>query len=107
VKPYGRVGISNSGGGGDRQALGEAGGSSAALSWVEEARLMFRLDLSAITVSDGHAVRIRPVTRDGDIATVIERWNGSAWVTGSDVVEWANGRPATAEELAALGIPRQ
>lgn len=50
-------------------------------------------------------MRIRPVGPDGDIATVVEGWNGSAWVTGPDVVDWANGRPATAEELAALGIP--
>jgi hypothetical protein len=66
---------------------------------------MFRLGLSTITLSDGYAVRIRPVAPDGDIATVVERWNGSAWVTGPDVVDWANGRPATAAELAALGIP--
>jgi hypothetical protein len=66
---------------------------------------MFRLELSAITLSEGYAVRIRPVTAGGDIRTVVERWNGSAWVTGSDVVEWANGRRATVQELAALGIP--
>jgi hypothetical protein len=66
---------------------------------------MFRLDLSIITLSNGSAVRIRPVTSDDDIAPVVERWNGSAWVTGPDVVDWANGRPATLEELAALAIP--
>jgi hypothetical protein len=66
---------------------------------------MFRLELATITLSGGCAVRIRPVTPDGDIAVVVERWDGSAWVTGPDVVDWANGRPATAEELAALGIP--
>ena len=50
-------------------------------------------------------MRIRPVMPGGDITTVVERWNGSAWVTGPDVIDWANGRRATAEELAALGIP--
>jgi hypothetical protein len=68
---------------------------------------MFRLELSAITLSNGYAVRIRPVTPGGDIVPVVERWNGSAWVTGPDVVDWANGRPGTTEELVALGIPRQ
>jgi hypothetical protein len=67
---------------------------------------MFRLELSAITLSGGYAVRIRPVAAGADSKTVVERWNGSAWVTGSDVVDWANGRPATAGELEALGIPR-
>jgi hypothetical protein len=66
---------------------------------------MFRLDLAAITLSNGVAVRIRPVGPDGEIAPIVQRWNGSAWVTGPDVVDWANGRPATADELAALGIP--
>ena len=66
---------------------------------------MFRLELSAITLSNGNALRIRPVTPGGDIAAVVERWNGSAWVRGGDVVDWANGRPATSQELAALGIP--
>ncbi len=66
---------------------------------------MFRLELSAITLSEGYAVRIRPVAPGGDIVTVVERWNGSAWVPGPDVVDWANGRPATAKELAELGIP--
>jgi hypothetical protein len=67
---------------------------------------MFRLELSAITLSEGYAVRIRPVTPGDNIETVVEQWNGSAWVTGADVVEWANGRRATEAELAALGIPR-
>lgn len=66
---------------------------------------MFRLDLAAITLADGVAIRLRPVGLGGDVATVVERWNGSAWVTGGDVVDWANGRPATPAELAALGIP--
>jgi hypothetical protein len=66
---------------------------------------VFRLDLATITLSGGIAVRIRPVGPDGDIGPVVERWNGSAWVTGPDVVDWANGRPATADELAALRIP--
>ena len=66
---------------------------------------MFRLELSAITLSEGDAIRIRPVAPGGDIVAVVERWNGSAWVTGPDVVDWANGRPATPKELAALGIP--
>lgn len=66
---------------------------------------MFRLQLSAITLTRGYAVRIRPVTPDGDVSAVVERWNGSAWVPGPDVVEWANGRPATPTELADLGIP--
>jgi hypothetical protein len=66
---------------------------------------MFRLDLATITLAEGVAVRIRPVGPGGDVATVVERWNGSAWVTGADVVAWANGRPATAAELAALVIP--
>ena len=66
---------------------------------------MFRLELSAITVSDGHAVRLRPVT-EGVGETIVEQWDGSAWVTGPDVVDWANGRPATESELAALGIPQ-
>jgi len=66
---------------------------------------MFRLDLAAITLSDGGAVRIRPIGADGDIAAVVQRWNGSTWVSGPSVVDWANGRPATADELAALGIP--
>ena len=66
---------------------------------------MFRLDLATITLAGGEAVRIRPVGPDGEIAAVVERWNGSAWVTGPDVVDWVNGRPATEEELAALGIP--
>ena len=66
---------------------------------------MFRLELSAITVTEGYAVRIRPVTPGGDLSVVVERWNGSAWIPGPDVVDWANGRPATATELADLGIP--
>ena len=66
---------------------------------------MFRLDLATITLSDGVAVRIRPVGPDGDITAVVEGWNGSAWVTGPTVLDWANGRPATARELATLGIP--
>jgi hypothetical protein len=66
---------------------------------------MFRLELSAITLSEGYAVRIRPVTPGGDIRPVVERWNGTAWVPGPDVVDWANGRLATAKELAELGIP--
>jgi hypothetical protein len=66
---------------------------------------MFRLELSTITLSGGYAVRLRPVSPGGDIAAVVERWNGAAWVSGPDVVAWANGRPATADELAALGIP--
>ena len=66
---------------------------------------MFRLELATITISNGCAVRIRPVSPGGDIAAVVERWDGSAWVIGSDVVDWANGRPATAGELEALGIP--
>lgn len=66
---------------------------------------MFRLELSAITLSDGYAVRIRPVGPGGDVVAIVERWNGAAWITAGDVVEWANGRPATAEDLAALGIP--
>jgi hypothetical protein len=66
---------------------------------------MFRLDLATITLSNGVAVRIRPVGPGDEITAVVERWNGSAWVTGPDVVDWANGRPATAKELAALGIP--
>ena len=67
-------------------------------------RGVFRLELSAITMAGGYAVRIRPVTPGGDPAVVVERWNGSAWVPGPDVVDWANGRPATARELADLGI---
>jgi hypothetical protein len=67
---------------------------------------MFRLELATITLSNGCAVRLRPVTPGGDIAAVVERWNGSAWITGADVLDWANGRPATVEELIALGIPR-
>ena len=66
---------------------------------------MFRLELATITISNGCAVRIRPVSPGGDVAAVVERWDGSAWVIGCDVVDWANGRPATAGELAALGIP--
>ena len=50
-------------------------------------------------------MRIRPVTPGGDLSVVVERWNGSAWAPGPDVVDWANGRPATATELADLGIP--
>jgi hypothetical protein len=68
---------------------------------------MFRLALSAITLSNGVALRLRPLTPGGDTATVVERWTGSTWVAGADVVDWANGRPATAEELAALGIPQR
>jgi hypothetical protein len=66
---------------------------------------MFRRDLATITLMEGIAVRIRPVGPGDDLAPVVERWNGFAWVTGGDVVDWANGRPATAAELAALGIP--
>ena len=66
---------------------------------------MFRLELSAITMTGEYAVRIRPLTQGGDPAVVVERWNGSEWVPGPDVVDWANGRPATATELADLGIP--
>ena len=67
---------------------------------------MFRLELSAITLSPaGLAIRIRPCAPGGNSAVVVEGWDGSAWVTGPDVVDWANGRPATPEELAALGIP--
>ena len=67
---------------------------------------MSRLELSAITLSPaGLAVRIRPCAPGHDVTVVVEGWDGSAWVTGPDVVDWANGRPATPEELAALGIP--
>lgn len=67
---------------------------------------MFRRELSTITLSpEGLAIRIRPYTPGGDITVVVEGWDGSAWVPGPDVVDWANSRPATTEELAALGIP--
>jgi hypothetical protein len=67
---------------------------------------MFRLELSAITLSpEGLAVRIRPCAPGDNTGVVVEGWDGSAWVSGPDVVDWANGRPATPEELAALGIP--
>jgi hypothetical protein len=59
---------------------------------------MFRLDLAAITLADGVAVRLRPVGPGGDVATVVERWNGSAWVTGGDALgiptsDWPSNPP--------------
>jgi hypothetical protein len=59
------------------------------------------VDLSKITLSDGHPVRMRRL-RGGKI--VVEGWNGASWVRGPDAVDWADGRLATRKELRALGI---
>ena len=63
---------------------------------------MDEVDFSKITLSGGHPVRIRRL-RGG--RSIVEGWNGEAWVRGPDAVDWADGRPATRKELRALGIP--
>jgi hypothetical protein len=60
------------------------------------------IDVSRITLCEGHPVRIRRL-RGGKM--VVEGWNGVAWVRGPDAGDWADGRPATRKELRALGIP--
>lgn len=57
---------------------------------------------SSITLSDGHAFRMRRL-RGGKM--IVEGWNGAAWVRGPDAADWADGRLATRKELTALGIP--
>jgi len=59
------------------------------------------IDVSRITICDGHPVRIRQL-RAGKM--VVEGWNGVAWVRGPDAVDWADGRLATRKELRMLGL---
>jgi hypothetical protein len=59
------------------------------------------IDVSRITLCDGHPVRIRRL-RAGKM--VVEGWNGVAWVRGPDAADWAGGRLATRRELRMLGL---
>jgi len=59
------------------------------------------IELSTITLCDGHPVRIRRL-RVGKM--VVEGWNGVAWVRGPDAADWAGGRVATQKELRMLGL---
>jgi hypothetical protein len=59
------------------------------------------IDLSSITLSSGHPVRVRRL-RGGRM--VVEGWNGVAWVKGPDAAAWASGRLATRKELRRLGL---
>ena len=66
-----------------------------------EALAMDDIDVSRITLCDGHPVRIRRL-RAGKM--VVEGWNGVAWVRGPDAADWAGGRLATRKELRMLGL---
>jgi len=59
------------------------------------------IDLSSITLSGGHPLRVRRL-RGGRM--VVEGWNGVAWVKGPDAAAWASGRLATRKELRTLGL---
>jgi hypothetical protein len=59
------------------------------------------IDLSRITLCEGHPVRVRRL-RGGRM--VVEGWNGVAWVKGPDSASWARGRLATRKELRTLGL---
>jgi hypothetical protein len=62
---------------------------------------MEEIDLSRITLCDGHPVRMRRL-RSGKM--IVEGWNGVAWVKGPDAADWAGGRVATRKELRTLGL---
>ena len=59
------------------------------------------IDLSRITLFNGHPVRMRRL-RGG--TSVVEGWNGVAWVKGPDAADWASGRLLTRKELRMLGL---
>jgi hypothetical protein len=59
------------------------------------------IELSSITLSGGHPVRVRRL-RGGKM--VVEGWNGVAWVKGPSAAAWASGRPATRKELRKFGL---
>ena len=71
------------------------------VSLEARAPIMDEIPLSTITLCAGRPVRIR---RQRDGRAVVEGWNGMSWVKGPDARDWADGRPATRQELKALGI---